>query len=85
MNIFSIFYFQLLPYSFLEKDYITGETILTEGIEMQFLNELSKYFNFNYKVVNCNNTWGSNINGNWTGIIGQVLYQVKQSLRVCFI
>ena len=63
MNIFPIFYFQLLPYTFLEKDNITGETILTEGIEMQFLNELSKYFNFSYKIVNCNDTWGSNING----------------------
>ena len=42
-------------------------------------------FNFNYKIVNCNDTWGNNINGTWTGVIGQVLYQVKQSSKVYFI
>ena len=57
---------------------MTGQLILTGGIEGQFLDALKSHFNFSYKVVDCNNNWGSNINGTWTGVIGQVFYQVKK-------
>ena len=46
------------------------------GIEVEFLEALRKYFNFNYDVINCMDNWGTFQNGSWTGIVGQVFYQV---------
>ena len=51
-------------------------TKFSGGIEGEFINALKDYFKFNYQVINCNNTWGSYINGTWTGVIGKVIYQV---------
>ena len=53
------------------------ESVFAGGIEVELLKELKKYFKFQYDVLNCNENWGNYINGTWTGVIGNVLYNVK--------
>ena len=45
---------------------------------MELLNSMKQYFNFKYKIVDCNQLWGSYINGAWIGIIGKVFYNVNK-------
>ena len=46
---------------------------LTGGIEKKLIDSLSKHFNFQYRVIHCNNNWGKKLaNGTWNGIIGKV-------------
>ena len=52
--------------------------MFTGGIEMELLNALKKFLNFQYDIVGCNNDWGTYINGTWTGLIGQIFYNVNQ-------
>ena len=44
---------------------------------MELLNSMKKYFNFQYKIVDCNQDWGNYINGTWTGLIGKVFENVN--------
>ena len=48
------------------------------GIEVELLNAMKKFFNFQYEIVDCNQTWGSYINGTWDGIIGKVFDEVNK-------
>ena len=48
------------------------------GTEVELLNALKQFFNFQYDIVDCNNDWGNYINGTWTGLIGQVFHNVNQ-------
>lgn len=43
---------------------------------MELLNALKDYFKFNYHVINRSNDFGSYKNGTWTGVIGDVVYEV---------
>ena len=47
-------------------------------MEVELLNEMKKFLNFQYEIVNCNQIWGSYINGTWNGIIGKVLDEVNK-------
>lgn len=67
-------WFQYPPYTFTEA--VDGVIKFNGGIEVAFLEELRKYFNFNYDVINCMDNWGTFHNGTWTGIVGKVFYQV---------
>ena len=50
--------------------------MFSSGIEVELLNALKQFFNFQYDIMDCNQDWGSYINGTWTGVIGKVLYNV---------
>lgn len=40
---------------------------------MKLLDVLSKYFNFQYRLIDCNSNWGSRLaNGTWTGLMGML-------------
>ena len=52
--------------------------MFTDGIEVELLNALKQFFNFQYDIVDCNQQWGSYINGTWTGLTGQVFYNVNK-------
>jgi hypothetical protein len=42
------------------------------------LKSMNKYFNFTYKIIDCNSDWGIRLpDMTWTGIIGNV------STKVC--
>ena len=47
-------------------------------MELELLNAMKKSFNFQYEIVDCNQIWGTYINGTWNGIIGKVLDEVKK-------
>ena len=55
------------------------------GLEVELLNELKQFFNFQYDVVDCNQVWGNYINGTWTGIIDKVFYKVNLLLLFYFV
>ena len=55
------------------------------GLEVELLNELKQFFNFQYDVVDCNQVWGNYVNGTWTGIIGKVFYKVNLLLLFYFV
>ena len=49
---------------------------------MELLNSMKQFFNFQYKIVDCNQVWGNYINGAWTGVIGEVFYEVNNKCLV---
>ena len=49
---------------------------------MELLNYMKQFFNFQYKIVDCNQVWGNYINGTWTGVIGEVFYEVNNKCLV---
>jgi hypothetical protein len=52
---------------------------LIGGIEAKILLKMSQYFNFSYKIINCNYDWGILLpNKSWTGIIGKIVNKVKK-------
>ena len=52
--------------------------MFTGGTEVELLNALRKFFNFQYDIVDCNKDWANYINGTWTGVIGEVFYNVNE-------
>ena len=59
-----------------------GTLLFTGGFEVELLNSMKEFFNFQYKIVDCNQFWGNYINGTWTGIIGKVFDNVNNR---CFV
>ena len=51
--------------------------MFTSGTEVELLNALKQFFNFQYDIVDCNIDWGNYINGTWTGLTGEVFYNCK--------
>jgi hypothetical protein len=51
---------------------------LKSGLDARLINEMSKYFNFSIKVIECNSDWGiQSLNKTWSGIIGKILSKVQ--------
>jgi len=51
--------------------------LVSGGFEGILVQTLSKYFNFTYEIINCNNDWGIQLpNKTWTGIIGKIVSKV---------
>ena len=63
-------------YTSLTRD-INGTLRFTGGYEVELLNSMKQYFNFQYKIVDCKQVWGNYINGTWTGLIGKVFDNVN--------
>ena len=53
-----------------------GTSIFTGGIQVELLNALKQFFRFEYDILDCNQHWGSHINGTWTVVVGKVFYKV---------
>ena len=51
--------------------------MFTSGNEVELLNALKQFFNFQYDIVDCKLDWGNYINGTWTGLTGEVFYNCK--------
>ena len=51
--------------------------MFTSGTEVELLNALKQFFNFQYDIVDCNQDWGRYINGTWTGLIGKLFDNVN--------
>jgi hypothetical protein len=50
---------------------------LKSGLDVRLINELSKYFNFSMKIIECNYDWGIQLpNKTWSGIIGKIVSKV---------
>lgn len=47
------------------------------GIEVELLNSLKEFLNFQYSVVDCNQEWGNYMNGTWSGVIGKLFHEVN--------
>ena len=48
------------------------------GFELKMIETLAQYLNFSYKIINCNNVWGSLItNQTWNGIMGLLVKNVR--------
>uniref|UniRef100_A0A6P6XLS1 Glutamate receptor ionotropic, kainate 4-like n=1 Tax=Dermatophagoides pteronyssinus TaxID=6956 RepID=A0A6P6XLS1_DERPT len=69
-RIFHIGYNNDLPFTGIDDQRQTFD-----GIEVQLLQTLSDYFNFQIKFINCHGVYGSlsTNSSNWTGIIGKVM------------
>jgi hypothetical protein len=60
-------------------DYNTSDSkwVFSGGFEVELFKAMSDYFNFTYKIINCNSDWGIRLpNETWTGIIGSVASKV---------
>ena len=68
--------FQFPPYAYITHE--NGASILTGGIEFELLSALKEFFLFRYEIMDCNQDWGSYINGTWTGLIRKVSENVNQ-------
>ena len=45
---------------------------------MHLIDTLSKFFNFSYEIINCNNNWGTKLaNNTWNGLIGLLTKEVS--------
>lgn len=69
--------FQALPWSFKVKDRKTGTWIWT-GYCIDFTKKISEMMNFDFEFVEPKNgTVGTNINGVWNGVIGDLVAGVS--------
>ncbi|XP_075589664.1 uncharacterized protein LOC124495716 isoform X2 [Dermatophagoides farinae] len=51
--------------------FLSSSLKLTRGSEAHFIETLSSYFNFSFRLVNCKLSWGKKYpNGSWDGMIG---------------
>ncbi len=58
---------------------------LKSGLEVRLINEMSKYFNFSMKIIECNNDWGIQLpNKTWSGIIGKIVSKVQFYICLLF-
>ncbi len=47
------------------------------GLDVRLINEMSKYFNFSMKIIECYSDWGIQLpNKTWSGIIGKIVSKV---------
>jgi len=57
---------------------------LKSGLDVRLINEMSKYFNFSMKIIECNSDWGIQLpNKTWSGIIGKIVSKVR--LHICLL
>ena len=56
--------------------------MFTSGLEVELLKSMKKFFNFQYKIVDCNQVWGNYTNGTWTGLIGKAFDHVNNRYLV---
>lgn len=53
------------------------------GYEVRLIEELSKFFNFTYDIINCDSDWGKQwSNSTWTGLIGKIASNVTNMHRM---
>lgn len=45
-------------------------------MELELLKILQKRYNFRTYFIDGHQEWGVQVNGTWTGVVGQVLYEV---------
>ena len=59
---------------YFEFEEINKTLVAKDGLEVKILNTFTKKFNFTYKLINCNQSWGTFFENNntWTGIFGQL-------------
>jgi hypothetical protein len=51
---------------------------LKSGLDARLINEMSKYFNFSMKIIECNKISGKQLpNKTWSGIIGKIVSKVQ--------
>ncbi len=56
---------------------------LKSGLDVRLINEMSKYFNFSMKIIECNKHWGMQLpNKTWSGIIGKIVSKVQFTSEV---
>ncbi|XP_050404458.2 uncharacterized protein LOC126820491 [Patella vulgata] len=78
-----VFYVATLEYSPFVIKKVTNGTAVYTGLCMDLLWELAISLNFSYVMVEPpDGEWGRVNDGKWTGLIGQVAYQVKKSTHI---
>jgi hypothetical protein len=66
------------PYISLNYDKSKDLWLYSGGFEAELFHTMSHFFNFTYKIINCNNDWGIQLqNKTWTGIIGKIVSKVS--------
>ena len=59
-------YIQYPPYTFLKNE--SEKSVFTGGVEVELLNELKQFFNFQYDIVDCNKVWGNQVSGKFSAV-----------------
>ncbi len=71
-------YKQYPPLIFLDFNKTSRTWSLKSGLDVRLINEMSKYFNFSMKIIECNRLWGIQLpNKTWSGIIGKIVSKVQ--------
>jgi hypothetical protein len=69
--------FKSPTYVVLGYEPINNSWFLSSGYEVELIKSLSQYFNFTYRLINCNEVWGELLpNKTWNGVIGKIVSKV---------